>query len=84
MSCKNSTIDYISPAQVRWNTKRLINSNTGIFSRSWVEKKKKKTPTWKDWIRISYFICSVKKKYAWVSRKNVMNKNDRQSKLKIL
>ena len=46
MGCKNSSFDCISIAQVRWNTKRLFNSNTGIFSRSWVEKNKLR----EDWI----------------------------------
>ena len=38
MSYKSSTIDCIFTTQVQWNTKRLFNSNTRIFSRSWVEK----------------------------------------------
>ena len=50
MSCKSSIIDCISTAQVRWNTKRLFNSNAGIFSRNWDEEKKKKLPDWEDWI----------------------------------
>ena len=31
MSSKNSSFDCISTAQIRWNTKRIFNSNTGIF-----------------------------------------------------
>ena len=50
LSPKNSSIVCISTAQVRRNTKRLFNSNTGIFSCSWVEKKKKTAPAWEDWI----------------------------------
>ena len=38
MSCKNSSIDFVSTAQDRWNTKRLLSSNDGIFSKNWVEK----------------------------------------------
>ena len=53
MSCKNSSIYCISSAKDRWNTKRLFNSNTGIFNRGWVEKKKK-TLAWKD--KINSFI----------------------------
>ena len=34
ISCKNSSIDCISTAQVQWNKKQLFNSITGIFSRS--------------------------------------------------
>ena len=37
MSSKNSNIDCICTAQVRWKIKWLFNSNSGIFSRSWVE-----------------------------------------------
>ena len=37
MSCKNSSINYVSMVQVRC-TKWLFNSSTGILSRSWVEK----------------------------------------------
>ena len=40
MSCKYSSIYCISTAQIRWNTKWLFNSNTGIFNRSWVETNK--------------------------------------------
>ena len=49
MRCKNSSTDCISAAQIRWNSKRLFSSDTGIFSRSWVEKKKE-TPGWENWI----------------------------------
>ena len=41
------SIGCISSTQVQWKTKQLFNSNTGIFSRSWVEKK---NPAWEDWI----------------------------------
>ena len=43
MSRKNWNIDCISIAQVRWNTKRLFNSDTdvGVFSRKWIKRKKK-------------------------------------------
>ena len=40
MSCKNSSIVCIATAIVRWNTKRLFNSSTDIFSRKWVENNK--------------------------------------------
>ena len=40
MSCKNSSIDCIFTAQIRWNKKRLFNWNAGIFSRSWIKKNK--------------------------------------------
>ena len=40
MSCKHMTIDSMSIVKVRWNTKRLFNSNSGNFSRGWVEKNK--------------------------------------------
>ena len=49
MNIKNSSIDCISKAQVRWNTKRLFNWNTGILLAE-AELKKKKTPAWEDWI----------------------------------
>ena len=41
LSRKNSSIDCKSATQIRWNKKRLFNSNTGSFSRSKIEKKKK-------------------------------------------
>ena len=40
------SVDCVSKAQVWWNTKQLFNSNTGIFIRSWVEKKE--APAWED------------------------------------
>ena len=57
MSCKNSSIDCISIAQIRWNTKRLFNLNTGIFSRS--ELKKLNT-------------CSRRLIHSLIFRKNTM------------
>ena len=40
MSCKNSSVDCISTAQIRWNTIPLFSSNSGIFKKIWVEKNK--------------------------------------------
>ena len=52
MISKNSNIDCISTAQVRWCIEQLFNWNTSNCSRCWVEKKKKKEKTLasEDWI----------------------------------
>ena len=46
MICKNSSIDCIPIAPVWWTKKRFFNSDTGIFSRSSIEKNK--SFSWED------------------------------------
>ena len=77
ISCKISSIDCISAAQVWWNTDDYWNLNIVVLVE--VELKKKLMPVWEDWINIfilrectlsSYTIKETSSKYLAIFGKN--------------
>ena len=66
MNWKSSTIDFISTTQVRWNKKRLFNSNTGV-------ELKKINPSLKDWVN-----SLISRKKSFLTEERMGKENSRK------